>query len=440
MPIADDRIEHILRRIAVWIGILVAVAVPAGYGTIAYFDQVKLQSFAAEFTARQIARYAYVQGETWRYSNHRVGEIVEVFADDESSSRRYVYDNSGMPVVMIGPQQSRPLIRTVVPAIAGAEIVGSVAVESSMHPLLQRTLMLGLLGLVLGLSAFGSIHLATTALRRAADELNRQYAETDAARQAAEFQRRSAESANRSKSEFLANMSHELRTPLNAVIGFSDLMQQQLMGPLSEVYASYAADINTSGRHLLSVINDILDLAKVEAGQATVAGEYCDLTEIFETCLRLTELRAQKQGVALVANLDLPPGEEMGTVDPTRTKQIALNLLSNAVKFTPRGGSVTLHVARTEPDLLKIRVSDTGIGMTPAEIAIAFEPFRQISNTLARRFEGTGLGLPISRKFAELQGGSLSLESQPGVGTTVTVLLPVGGLPPGSSAQHGPTA
>jgi signal transduction histidine kinase len=427
MPTANVRIERILRRLALWIGILVAIAVPAGYGTIAYVDQLKLQALAAQFTARQIARYAYVQGETWRYSNHRVGEIVELYAIEEASSQRYVYDISGDTVVSTGRPQAWPIIRVEAPIIAGAEHVGSVALETSLRPLLLRTLLLGLLGVALGLSAFGSVHLATTALRRAADDLNQQYAETEAARQAEEFQRRSAEGASRSKSEFLANMSHELRTPLNAVIGFSDLMQQKMMGPLSDVYASYAADINTSGRHLLSVINDILDLAKVESGQATMAGEYCDLAEIFETCLRLTELRAQKQGVALVANLDLPPGEEMGTLDPTRTKQIVLNLLSNAVKFTPRGGSVTLDVTRPEASLLKIRVNDTGIGMTPAEIAIAFEPFRQVSNTLTRHFEGTGLGLPISRKFAELQGGSLTLDSAPGQGTTVTVLLPVGG-------------
>jgi signal transduction histidine kinase len=232
-----------------------------------------------------------------------------------------------------------------------------------------------------------------------------------------------AQTANRTKSEFLANMSHELRTPLNAIIGFSEVMQAQIYGALGDRrYAEYAGDIHRSGQHLLEIINDILDLAKVEAGRLELRPDRVDVGQLFTACERLMQNKAASAGVTLIVRpVDTVP--EI-VADEIRLRQILLNLLSNAVKFTPRGGYVTLLAERGPDRTCEFKVIDTGIGMSEAEVAVAMEPFRQIDNTLARKYEGTGLGLPLTRALIELHGGVFDLSSKPGIGTTATVRLP----------------
>ena len=233
-----------------------------------------------------------------------------------------------------------------------------------------------------------------------------------------------AELASRAKTEFLANMSHELRTPLNAIIGFSEILQSELIGPLSPAqYRDYAGNILESGRHLLDVINDILDVSRIEAGAMTLHPEAVNLKTVVDSALRLISVRAAEADVALSANI--PPDLPFIWGEERRLKQILLNLLGNAVKFTPNGGSVTLFAESNPLDgSLMIRIRDTGIGMTPDEVALALEPFRQIDSRLARRYEGTGLGLPLTRSFVEMHGGTMALDSTPGQGTTVTVQFP----------------
>ena len=231
-----------------------------------------------------------------------------------------------------------------------------------------------------------------------------------------------AEAANRTKSEFLANMSHELRTPLNAVIGFSELMMAELFGPLGDArYLDYSRDIHDSGKHLLVLINDILDLSKIEAGKLELREETVDLQEVSLACERLVRERAHLAGVHLSAptSLDLP----LFRGDSTKLKQILLNLLSNAIKFTPAGGFITVSIGTNDKGPF-LSVSDTGIGMQPEDIPTALKPFQQIENSIARQYEGTGLGLPLTDALARLHGGSLAIESAPGKGTTVIVQLP----------------
>ena len=231
-----------------------------------------------------------------------------------------------------------------------------------------------------------------------------------------------AELANRAKSEFLANMSHELRTPLNAIIGFAEVMESEIMGPIGrDCYKDYAHDIRTSGTHLLEIISDILDLSKIEAGKVEMQEAVVDLPRVITTCLKLIDERAKLASVYLWNHLpfELPPVR----VDERKLKQILINLLSNAVKFTPAGGHVTI-AARSDHTGIVITVSDTGIGIAPNDIARALTPFTQIDNALSRRFEGTGLGLPLAESLTRLHGGTLALASEVGKGTTVTITLP----------------
>jgi signal transduction histidine kinase len=230
-----------------------------------------------------------------------------------------------------------------------------------------------------------------------------------------------AERASRAKSEFLANMSHELRTPLNIIIGFSQIMCDELLGPLgAQAYREYAVHIKESGVHLMSIINDILDLSKVEAGKTQLSEDEIDIRTVVRSCLRLMEERAAAAKLNLVTTMP----DEMPAVraDERLMKQIVLNLLSNAVKFTPEGGTVSIGIELS--DGLLITVADTGIGMNPEDIPTALTPFVQVDTSMNRKVSGTGLGLPLVDSFARLHGGSLTLHSKPGEGTTAVISLP----------------
>ncbi|MGB7951279.1 MAG: GAF domain-containing protein, partial [Candidatus Binatia bacterium] len=229
------------------------------------------------------------------------------------------------------------------------------------------------------------------------------------------------EAANRHKSEFLANMSHELRTPLNAIIGFSEVLGERMFGELNEKQAEYTDDILTSGRHLLSLINEILDLSKVEAGRMELELSTFDLPTALENAQTFVRERATKHGVTL----DLSVDENLGDVngDERKIKQVLLNLLSNAVKFTPEGGRIEIK-ARQQNGNVEISVSDTGIGIAPEDQAKIFEEFRQVGGDNAKKIEGTGLGLTLAKKFVELHGGKIWVESEVGTGSTFTFSLP----------------
>jgi signal transduction histidine kinase len=233
---------------------------------------------------------------------------------------------------------------------------------------------------------------------------------------------RQLEAASRHKSEFLANMSHELRTPLNAIIGFSEVLAERMFGDVNEKQAEYLQDIVSSGRHLLSLINDILDLSKVEAGRLELELGQFHLPTALDTAVTLVRERATRHGITLTQAV----AEEVGDVvaDERKVKQILLNLLSNAVKFTPDGGRV--GVTATGADgVVTIAVTDTGIGIAPEDQAAIFEEFRQVGTDGARKHEGTGLGLTLAKKLVELHGGQIGVQSRVGKGSTLTFTLPV---------------
>ncbi|MGH8676308.1 MAG: ATP-binding protein [Burkholderiales bacterium] len=245
-------------------------------------------------------------------------------------------------------------------------------------------------------------------LNRMSDELGRLY--------------RQIETANRHKSEFLANMSHELRTPLNAVIGFSEVLKERMFGELNEKQADYVNDIHASGKHLLSLINDILDLSKIEAGRMDLELSDFHLPATLETAITLVRERAMRHAIAL--SLEVAPDIGVIRADERKVKQVMLNLLSNAVKFTPEGGAVRVG-AKLNGQAIEVSVADTGAGIAPEDQALVFEEFRQVGRDSARKAEGTGLGLALAKKFVELHGGAIHLESAVGRGSTFRFTLPV---------------
>lgn len=234
----------------------------------------------------------------------------------------------------------------------------------------------------------------------------------------------SAQAENRDKSQFLANVSHELRTPLNAIIGFSEFIKSERSGPIgNEKYAEYIKDIHGSGVHLLSLINDILDYSKAEADKLELEISEVDATKSVKNCMRLVSPRAETAQVQLVEGI--PREHFILHTDAKKLKQVMLNLLSNAVKFTPAGGSVKVSMWQNVVDeSLAIEVKDTGIGIAPKDISRAMAPFGQVDNTLSRKYEGTGLGLPLTRKFVEIMGGTFDIQSEVSKGTTITITLP----------------
>ena len=238
---------------------------------------------------------------------------------------------------------------------------------------------------------------------------------------------REIEAANRHKSEFLANMSHELRTPLNAIIGFSEVLGERMFGELNEKQAEYTEDILSSGRHLLSLINEILDLSKVEAGRMELELATFDLPLAIDNARTFVRERATKHGINLDVTVDERLGDFVG--DERKIKQVLLNLLSNAVKFTPEGGRIGIH-ARQADGSVEISVSDTGIGIAPEDQAKIFEEFRQVGSDYAHKVEGTGLGLTLAKKFVELHGGKIWVESEVGKGSTFCFTLPERSSPP----------
>jgi signal transduction histidine kinase len=233
--------------------------------------------------------------------------------------------------------------------------------------------------------------------------------------------RDAAEQASRAKSSFLANMSHELRTPLNAILGFSEMIEHQVAGPVGQKrYVEYASDIRGSGQHLLDIINDLLDHSRIESGQFVLHRETFLACDAIESARNLCQGRADGLGVTLVADCEanLPPMYG----DVLRFKQVIINLVTNAVKFAP-GGTVTVS-ARADGGELFLQVQDNGIGMDAGGVAQALRPFGQVDSGLNRKYEGTGLGLPLAKSLVELQGGTLTIDSEPGRGTTVTVRMP----------------
>jgi len=241
------------------------------------------------------------------------------------------------------------------------------------------------------------------------------------------------EDASKAKSAFLASMSHELRTPLNAIIGFSEVMSREVLGPMgTSRYRDYAGDIHASGQHLLGLINDVLDISKIEAGELRLDRETVDLAAVMKGCVRLLSDRAMRAGIQL--ELSCRTGRPFVYADESRIRQIGFNLLSNAIKFTPASGQVSVAITAEEDGNLILAVSDTGVGMAPEDIPLALTPFKQAESGKNKAREGTGLGLPLTKTLVEAHGGTLRIMSRLGEGTTVIAIFPRSALTAATAA------
>ncbi|MGF1623985.1 MAG: sensor histidine kinase [Alphaproteobacteria bacterium] len=269
-------------------------------------------------------------------------------------------------------------------------------------------------------SAFSTVRRREEQVVQLNGSLERRVAERTVQLEAA---REAAEAASRAKSEFLANMSHELRTPLNAVIGFSEVIHHQHLGPVGNArYSDYAGDILRSGRHLLQVIQDVLDLSRIEAGHLDLDEGVVDVAEIIGDALAIIAPQAAARRVVVEAQRPFPPRAICG--DARRLRQVALNLLANAVSFTAAGKRVEVGFVDGADGSFALRVADQGIGIAPEDMDLVLEPFGQVSDVAARSHQGTGLGLPLTKRFLEMHGGWLELQSRPGQGTTACAWIP----------------
>ncbi len=390
----------------------------------------------AEF-AQESARY-FNQLPLVRVNMYSASGLLLISADPNASSKmagaaaspdgRFVQARRGSHVpasstveAKLHDGRSATLVQTLVPVRVGQETEGMLEIVSDISESwlgLQRFQIFTTGGIItVFLMVLGILFMTS---KKAEGIIARQHeANIELAAAAA-----AAQAENRDKSQFLANISHELRTPLNAIIGFSEIIKTEAMVQIREKkYHDYINDIHASGVHLLSLINDILDYSKAEAGKLELEISEVNASKLVQNCLRLMQPRAEAGQVRLVE--ELPKEEFIMHTDSKKLKQILLNLLSNAVKFTPSGGSVTVSAWKNESgDGFFFKVYDTGIGIAPKDISRAMSPFGQVDNTLKRKYEGTGLGLPLTKKFVELMGGKFAIESKEGEGTTITFSLP----------------
>ncbi|MEX0759930.1 MAG: ATP-binding protein [Tistlia sp.] len=331
------------------------------------------------------------------------------------------------------------LVAVSVPLAYAALGAGSAATGLRMTLVLGFSCGLGaLLALAVLLLPLRALDRSERELRRTVETLERHAAETDYAYEELKRQHRLVEetthelmkahdealAADRAKSAFLATMSHELRTPLNAIIGFSEVLTLGIFGPLgNDRHRDYCQAIGDSGRHLLAVINDVLDISKIEAGKLQLRFEEVRLEQLLANCCSLVRAKIDTAGIRLETSSTPAPLPALWA-DPVKLKQIVLNLLSNALKFTSSGGSILVSSALLPERGIAFSIADSGIGMSAEDVKLALQPFQQVDNSHTRRYEGTGLGLPLAKALVEQHGGRLEIDSTPGVGTTVTVILP----------------
>ena len=444
-----------LRRILTWtaaaVAGAVAIAIPVIFFLTAFNYESSRTEQAAQARAYELSTFIYAHPDLWRFNVQRLEEILNLRSGDGQ-----LYQMTGVDGEIIASSQPTPeedevhrshglSIEGIAPVFEGQNAVGTVHAIHNLRPILATTGWIMTLGFMLASAIFVILRsLPLRALQERVAEmqeneqiLQTQIADLEEAQRKLEIQRESlarladdlliardeARAADRAKSEFLAAMSHELRTPLNAIIGFSEIIKNETFGPVgSPKYREYTHDINESGLHLLGLINDVLDLSKIESGTDELHEDKIEIPKIIRSAVKLVGQRAEQGGVKL--ELELADQLPVLRADERKLKQILVNLLSNAIKFTDAGGEVALWVWCRMDSGYVFQIIDTGIGIAPEDIPKALSRFGQVDADLNRQYEGTGLGLPLTKALVELHGGTLDLQSEVSVGTTVTVRFP----------------
>ena len=438
--------RHTLRMIFVVICVVLTTLAAVGYfsvGLVVLRGELRSET---TWSAMDLAEHATGFELSEASSADRLDSYVRNLQDSFAPLAFEIRNADAHVLHRSGNELPTPTISWVEPIIVGATTIGELEASASLEALLIETVCIVAAGLLSGalfwfamkrlpersfehsLKILSDVHSQS---KRYAEEMNHAYEKlqvqyrlneeiTDELKRARDMAVASAQS----KSAFLANMSHEFRTPLNAIIGFSEMMSSQCGQHLTaEDMRKYANDIFESGHHLLGIVNDILDLAKIDAGKLRLEMTPVDLYRVVNDCRTILSKSAEDTGVRIV--VDQPEQDvRYALADQLKVKQIILNLMANAVKFTHEGGQVSLSLSNEGVSDVAIVVTDTGIGMTEEGIAAALEPFQQLDNSLSRRFEGTGLGLPLTKSLVDMHGGWMNIQSSPNVGTTVTVILP----------------
>jgi signal transduction histidine kinase/CheY-like chemotaxis protein len=437
---AFARLSRAVQIISLSVSILAGIAVPMMFGIMAYRKQIEHLSFRADLAAKRVAEYAYVHGATWRFSDHRIADLISF---THSADYQVVWSGQDDIVATAGEPISGPTLRVLSPIVVRGASIGRVELQVSLVPLLWTFGIVGLIGLVLG--AIGYLCLRFMPLR-ALETVVREYEamqvrlrqQVDQTQSALE----SARAAMRAKSEFLATMSHEIRTPMNAVIGLSSSL---LEAGLDAEKQSLVETIHNSSCGLLRLLNDALDFSKLDAQKVELENIGFSPATIVADVVRILGPKVEEKGLKLDVHVD-PELPACVTGDPVRLRQVLMNLVSNATKFTERGGieiamrNVSREAGRAT---IELKVRDTGIGMSCEQMSGLFQPFAQADSTINRRFGGTGLGLTISKRLVELMGADISVTSTLGAGATFTVRLSLPiveaseHLPPNDAAKRG---
>jgi signal transduction histidine kinase len=428
------RLERVARNIAAGFSLTVGVLLIVSLIGVTYHNDKKVTAFRAQLAAGRLSDFAYINGATWEYNGHRVPELLAGL-DPTGETHQMVFNIAGQVIGATGPEIGALYTEESAPIRNGPKVLGRVTVTSDLGHLYGLAFLSALLGTLLGTATYAFFRLVPLrilsrtleSLRQTEVDLVRQVEATQMALDDAGTERRRAEEASKAKTDFVSNMSHEFRTPLNAIIGFSDILRDEMFGPLIPRYKSYADDINRSGRHLATIVNDVLDIAKMEAKKFDLDLQSTNPIGLIDDCIRLLSNVAERAGITLVRTVGPGLPAEI-VVDGTKIKQVVLNILSNALKFSTRGSRVEIAVHLLDDEHITFSVSDSGSGMSESEIDIAFQVFGQNPKPRAPLNEwvrGTGLGLPIALELTKLHGGSLSLESQPGRGTVATLVLPI---------------
>jgi signal transduction histidine kinase/DNA-binding NarL/FixJ family response regulator/HPt (histidine-containing phosphotransfer) domain-containing protein len=417
------RLDRTFRSIAVVVGVMAGIGIPASFGLVAYYAQVSSLTYRTGLAADRLAEYIYVQGKTWRFNEHRIADMIGFTRVD---GHQTVYDSAERHVADIGTPLSGPSLRVASPIVVHGETVGKVEAAVSLLPLLMQIGALAILGLALGGAVFfGALFIPQRALREATAahgevqrNLRLQIDETQSALMA-------AKEATNAKSAFLAMMSHEIRTPMNAVMGLSSAL---LESRLDSEQRHLVDTIYDSSNSLLRLLNDILDFSKLDAGKIELESIPFSPAALLDHAVSIVAAKAAEKGLSIraVTEPGLPP---MLLGDPARLQQVMLNLAVNAIKFTENGaieiGARCLH-QKAGAATIECWVRDTGIGIAPEHIDRLFGEFSQAELSTSRRFGGTGLGLAISKRIIERMQGKIDVVSAPAAGSTFSfrVTLP----------------